>query len=565
MPRQAVGIPDRDVYGDPTAGLTPGQLADWVVQHHMAQRAGEHYDVRFGTPETGLYSWAARKGLPAPGQKHLAVQQPVHAHGYKDFEGEIPEGYGAGKVRKHQTGQVMITKIDPNAVHFSTAQGRFPERFTLVRPKTGKNWLLINTTPTQQVPYDKVHYANVPAEKAKDIIGGLQPGSSVQAKVDGAASLTKLFKDHVEVVSYRTAKRTGHPIVHTERVFHGRPGAQIPPELVGTVLRGELYGVGPEGRAIPPQQLGGLLNAGLAKSIARQREQQIKLRNMVFDVHQYGNQPAGAMPYSERMTKLQEILKHLPAETFHAPEEAKTPETARALFERIRSGQHPLTSEGIVVHPPMGTPSKIKFMEDHDVHVRGIFPGEGKYEGTGAGGFHYSHEPEGPIMGRVGTGLSDEMRRDMWENQGDYVGRVAKVQAQSKFPSGSLRAPSLLALHEDYPAREAVQQVVGEMGTARQRIRSMRQGTAGNTGVPEKHVSGALAALRQAKVESDRGNYPAKHDLVRQTVMSEPHNFVLDSEEGGFAGLTHKPTGFKIHLPSTAVPTELRLPKGGLP
>jgi hypothetical protein len=497
-----------------------------------------------------------------PGQKHLAVQQPIHAHGYKDFQGVIPRGYGAGSVSKTQSGHVLVTRIEPNAIHFTTARSRFPERFALIKPKSGKNWLLLNTTKTQPIPYDKVHYATIPTEKAEEIIDGLQPGSSVQAKVDGAASLTKLFKDHVEVVSYRTAKGTGYPIVHTERVFHGRPGAQIPRELIGTVLRGELYGVGPEGRAIPSQQLGGLLNAGVAKSIQRQRDQQIKLRNLVFDIHQLGESPTAAMPYAQRLAKLKEILPLLPSsETFHAPEEARTPVEARALFERIRAGQHPLTSEGLVVHSPTGVPSKIKFMEDHDVHVRSIFPGEGKYEGIGAGGFNYSHEPEGPIIGRVGTGLSDEMRRDLLENQDDYVGRVARVQAQQKFPSGSLRAPSFISFHEDYPARQAAQTAASEMGSARQRIRTMRQPTAGN---PAEHVGGALAALRQAKKESDRGNWPAKHDLLRQTIRSEPHNFIIDSEMAGITGLTHKPTGFKIHIPTPTVPTELRVAKGAI-
>jgi hypothetical protein len=78
----ALGIPDRQAYGD-LSKVKPGELLDYIVQHHQARRAGPHYDVRFGTPETGLYSWAVRKGLPGPGGKHpggkhLAVQQPVH-------------------------------------------------------------------------------------------------------------------------------------------------------------------------------------------------------------------------------------------------------------------------------------------------------------------------------------------------------------------------------------------------------------------------------------------------------------------------------------------------------
>lgn len=555
MPQKALGLPDQSNYGD-VSQLTPGQLVDWVVQQHDAQRAGRHFDVRFGTPDTGLHSWAVRRGLPQPGEKHLAIQQPIHEHGYKEFEGIIPQGYGAGTVRRQQGGQVLITKVEPGSIHFTTAQGRFPERYALIKPKAGKNWLLLNTTPTQQVPYGKVHYATIPTEKAEEVIEGLQPGSSVQAKIDGAASLTKLFKDHVEVVSYRTAKGTGYPIVHTERVLHGRPRSQIPPELVGSVIRGELYGVGPEGRSIPPQQLGGILNAGVAKAIQRQRDQQIKLKNMVFDVHQLGSTPVGDMPYDQRMAKLREILPHLPGETFHLPEEARTPAEARAMFEKIRTGQHPLTNEGIVIHPATGKPTKVKFMDDHDVYLREVFPGEGKYKGTAAGGFRYSHEPEGPIVGEVGTGLSDDLRRDLWENQANYIGRVAKVRAQQRFPSGALRAPSLVSMHEDYPAQSIPAPAVG---SARQRVLTQRQPLPQQ---PMSDLNGALASLRQAKMESDRGNYGAKHDLLRQQIRLNPQHFIMDSEEGGIVGLTHKPTGFKIHMPATAIPTELKVSQG---
>jgi hypothetical protein len=78
----ALGIPDRQAYGD-LSKVKPGELLDYIVQHHLARRAGPHYDVRFGSPQTGLYSWAVRKGLPGPGGKHpggkhLAAQQPVH-------------------------------------------------------------------------------------------------------------------------------------------------------------------------------------------------------------------------------------------------------------------------------------------------------------------------------------------------------------------------------------------------------------------------------------------------------------------------------------------------------
>lgn len=454
----ATGIPDKSVLGEPTAKLKPGELLDWVVQQHDAHRAGRHYDVRFGDPERGLYSWAVRKGLPAPGGKHLAVQQPVHSHAYKDFAGTIPSGYGAGTVKTQHSGQVLVTKVNPTEIHFTTGQSRYPERY-LLKQTGDKNWLLMNTTKTEAIPHEKVHYTKVDPARAEEVIGALQPGSSIQAKIDGAATLTKLYKDHLDVVSYRAAKNTGHPIVHTERVFHGRPQTEVPKELAGTVLRGELYGVGPTGEAVRPQQLGGLLNAGVAKSITQQKERGQRLRQLLFDVEQYGNKPVSLQtPYAERMQMLRSVLPHLPPE-LHGPEEVKDPVAGLELFRNIQAGNHPLTREGVVIHPVTGKPFKIKLHDEHDVHVRETFPGMGKYTGVGVGGFRYSHEPLGPIAGEVGTGLSDEMRRSMHADPSAYVGRVARVRAQEKFPSGALRAPSFIALHEDYPAAKVAEEV----------------------------------------------------------------------------------------------------------
>ena len=108
MPRAAVGIPNREDYGDPTT-LPLNQLMPYIAQLHMAERAGRHTDIRFGAD--ALHSWAARKGVPAPGQKHLAVEQPLHAGQYADFQGTIPKGeYGAGTVTTADKGSVLVTK-----------------------------------------------------------------------------------------------------------------------------------------------------------------------------------------------------------------------------------------------------------------------------------------------------------------------------------------------------------------------------------------------------------------------------------------------------------------------
>lgn len=448
------GIRDRSDYGD-LMKLRTGQIYTLLSQMHEARKAGPHHDLRIGDKDTGLFSWASRKGLPQPGQKHLAIEQPIHSWDYKDFEGDIESGYGAGKVKKEFERPIAITSIDQNKISFSTADGKHPERFNLV--KTPQGWLMVNSTPTEPTPYQKLHYHKIPAGEVESILQNFEPGTSFQAKIDGASSLVNLMQHGVDLLSYRSSRQTGRPIIHTERVFGGiRPKLDIPPELAGSVLKGELYGTR-DGRAIPPSELGGILNAGIANSLDKQKNQNVKLRNALFDIQQYDGKPLDfhKVPYSERRKMLQEILQHLPQDVFHLSPEATTPEEARAMWKQIQEGSLPISSEGVVIHPPHGKPIKSKLTEDYDVWINNIFPGAGKYQDNAAGGFEYSLEPQGSTVGRVGTGFSDDLRKQMWENPNDWVGRVARIRSQQQLPSGAFRAPAFLSLHEDITGEPA--------------------------------------------------------------------------------------------------------------
>jgi DNA polymerase Ligase (LigD)/Helicase conserved C-terminal domain/SNF2-related domain len=448
----APGLPSKSDMGHADK-LRVGQMLDYVIQHHKAERAGPHYDVRFGNKDTGLLSWAARKGVPEPGQKHLAVQQPLHRHGYKDFEGNIESGYGKGTVKKHDEGQILLTKVTPHSIHFSTASGRYPERFTLARPKGwDRNWLLMNTTPRAPIGYQKLHYKKIPPEQVEPALKTIQEGTTAEAKIDGASQLIQLAKGHAEALSFRTSKVTGGPIVHTERLFGGRPEIKVPPHLEGSILKGEAYASPGPGRAGTAQDVGTLLNSSIARSLQLQKERGLTLRNMLYDVQQYGRKPIdpAVTPRADRRKMLEEIAAHLPTDKFHVSEEAHGPEAATKLWNLIRSGKHPLTQEGIIIHPKVGIPSKAKLFEDVDAHITGVFPGEGKRRET-VGGFTYGRTAGGPTVGRVGTGLSDAFLKEVAQDPSAYIGRVARLKAQQQFPSGALRAPSFIALHEDYP------------------------------------------------------------------------------------------------------------------
>jgi hypothetical protein len=465
----APGLPDPRRFGRVTS-LPIDKPLRFVIQKHLARRAGPHFDIRFG-PDQGhkptLLSWAGRK-LPAePGQKTLAFRQPLHTGAYADFEGEITSGYGKGTVKTHDKGSVLVTKVSPDKINFVVIHKKHPETFTMVRksgpplsPETarkartqGGTWLMINTTPTDVIEHKKVHYATVPA---KDVAKLFDEDYLHNEKIDGAAALYQVLSDRIEVLSYRPTS-TGRPIVHTYRVG-GTTGVNIPKHLVGSVMRGELYGVRHStGRAIPPQELGGILNASTMRSLSKQKEQGVELRSRLFNVLRYGKKPVGMEePLAGRLAKLKEIVQHLPSPKFGLPEMAGTPEEQRALWERITAGKHPLTAEGVVAWPKKGgKPTKVKLYDESDVFVREIFPGAGKLEGAGAGGFQYSLEPEGPIVGKVGTGFTEATRKQMWESPAEFKGRVARIKAQGQFPSGAYRAPAFLGLHEDYPAMKA--------------------------------------------------------------------------------------------------------------
>lgn len=175
----------------PERSARSGRRPLFVVQLHHASR--RHYDVRLQVGDV-LKSWACPKGPSYdPKVKRLAVEVEDHPVSYATFEGEIPDGYGAGHVDLFDTG-VWSTSGDAEAqlqkghLHFELFGERLRGGWHLVRSHRKERqpaWFLI-----------KGKDAFVSDVEADDLLDKAMVQSTVEAagRSGGAADVAKKLK-----------------------------------------------------------------------------------------------------------------------------------------------------------------------------------------------------------------------------------------------------------------------------------------------------------------------------------------------------------------------------------
>lgn len=81
---------------------------------------------------------------------------------------------------------------------------------------------------------------------------------------------------------------------------------------------------------------------------------------------------------------------------------------------------------------------KLKDFYDADLEVVGFEEGSGKYENS-LGAIIVKNKE---IRVNVGSGFTDEERKVIWENRGEFRGKIVEVRYQEETPDGSLRFPT---------------------------------------------------------------------------------------------------------------------------
>ena len=127
-PEPGPSIPERE-----------GSTLYFCVQKHLASHL--HYDFRLEFNGV-LLSWAVPKGPSLdPKTKRLAMQTEDHPFDYGDFEGVIPEGYGAGIVMLWDKGTWT-----PEVPDIAAALKKGDLKFTLDGYKLKGSWVLVRTS-----------------------------------------------------------------------------------------------------------------------------------------------------------------------------------------------------------------------------------------------------------------------------------------------------------------------------------------------------------------------------------------------------------------------------------
>jgi bifunctional non-homologous end joining protein LigD len=534
------------------AGARHGPLL-FVVQKHAARQL--HYDFRLELDGV-LKSWAVPKGPSLdPGDKRMAVEVEDHPFDYASFEGVIPAGqYGAGNVivwdcgvyspDEGQTYSFLDRAEAETRVRAELAAGKLSiflcgdklkGSFTLVKTKTGNQWLLIkhkdrfaqandvlarDVSVVSAARVDDLTALNVPArieaarlapegppeampKQLKPMLAEsgdtprTEPQWRYEPKLDGYRVIAFVERGQVRLQSRRGLDYTPvFPEIAAE--LAAQPTGQM-------ILDGEIVALDGEGRP----SFNSLQNRAQLKSAAEVAAAQRGTPAVLvcFDLPHFAGLNLRGAPYGDRRRYLSQCL--LPARHLQL---VHTSENAEELYAAaLAHGFEGIIAKRLDSPYLPGQRSrawlKLKAARSAELLIGGYTRGNGAREPMGALLLGYRDGKALRYAGHVGSGLDEEIIKVL-------LARTAKLKrAQSPFaekpplhrpttwlkpelvaevtysewtPAGALRAPVFVRLRDDIAPQSVRRRADGEGERA-------TRGAAARSAVPAATAVGVSA------------------------------------------------------------------------
>src|SRR6186713_2333011 len=204
----------------------PEKQLFFCVQKHLASHL--HYDFRLEHNGV-LLSWAVPKGPSLdPKTKRLAMKVEDHPFDYGEFEGVIPEGYGAGIVMLWDRG--TWTPESPNIdaalkkgdLKFTLNGYKLKGSWALIRTKgpsygEGRSWLLIKHRDDWSGAVDIAEFAPLSVKSGGDFEDILAEDTPAIWKSDRPAKGGATGKMFEEIIQKAAMKKAGTETKKAER------------------------------------------------------------------------------------------------------------------------------------------------------------------------------------------------------------------------------------------------------------------------------------------------------------------------------------------------------------
>ena len=466
-----------DRAGSATGLLFPGWDAlpegrRFCVQMHRATRL--HWDLRLEHAGV-LLSWAVPKGPTLdPQQRRLAMHVEDHPIEYGDFEGVIPDGYGAGTVMLWDAGTLewepetaadvgdALARGDLKfELHGAKLQGRYALVHTGARSQATRgaenSWLLVKKRDdAASSGWDAAEHAvSVKTGRSMEAIAAGagdadetwrsgENGGRLSTLLDGApqralpADVRPMLAERVEHAFTRAGwlwemkydgvralalVRDGKVTLHSRK---GRDETARYPELQrlagalllrDAVLDGEIVAFDKDGRP-SFERLQSRINVTRAADIARGQES-CPVTYCAFDLLSASGRDLRALPLVQRKQALRAVLHDAPGVLYadHVEDEGE------AFFEAVRAqGLEGVVGKQRESRYEAGRRSrhwvKVKAWNTQDCVIGGWTSGRGGRGGLGALVLGVYEKGRLKHAGQAGSGLDSQMLRELLQTLG---------------------------------------------------------------------------------------------------------------------------------------------------